>query len=129
MKISLTSMRWTGVVLGVVLLGCAGSPAFAQSSPAAVRAEAARLYLSQSLASLQRARAYAFQVAELGALEGFDLSRYLAELDQVARGLQRYLAPEVAGPGPAAPVGISGEYLLEGLQRGTPPARVLRPGE
>lgn len=122
-------MRWMVVVLAVGFWVFADARALAQDSAIAVRTEAARLYLSQSLASLQRARAYAVQVTELGALQGFDLSRYLAELEQIAHGLQRYLAPEVAGPGPAAPVVISGEYLLDGLQRGAPPAHSTRPGE
>ena len=122
-------MRWVGVILALMLLELASSAARAQDTPAAVRAEAARLYLSQSLASLERARAYAVQVTELGALDGFDLGRYLAELDQVARGLQRYLAPEGPAPGHAAPVTITGQYLLDGLQRGTPPGRVIRPGD
>jgi len=123
-------MRWVGVILALMLLELASSAARAQDTPAAtVRAEAARLYLSQSLASLERARAYAVQVAELGTLDGFDLGRYVAELDQVARGLQRYLAPEGPAPGHAAPVTITGQYLLDGLQRGTPPGRVTRPGD
>ena len=122
-------MRWWGVSLVLVLLELGGSTAHAQDTPAAVRAEAARLYLSQSLASVERARTYAVQVAELGALDGFDLARYVTELDQVARGLQRYLVPEGPAPGHAAPVAITGQYLLDGLQRSTPPGRVTRPGD
>jgi len=115
------------VSLGVMVF--AGASALAQAPPVAPRTEAARLYLSQSLASLHEARRTATSVAELGGVEGFELARYLAELDQIQTGLQRYLVPDGPGPEVAAPVEITGRYLLEGLQRSIPPARIRQPGE
>ncbi len=86
--------------------------------------EAGRVYLSQSLAALQWARRYADAATRSGTLEGFDVDRYLAELDTIALGLERYLRPEGASPGPLTPVEITGQFLLEGLR-----SRAPRPSE
>jgi len=87
------------------------------------------MYLSQSLASLEGARRAAGKLVELGGLEGFDLARYLVEVDQVARGLQRYLVPEGPHPGPAPEVPITGQYLVERLQQAAPAGRITQPGQ
>jgi len=84
--------------------------------------ETSRVYLSQSLAALEWARRYAEAAGGSGRPAGFDLDRYRAELDTIARGLERYLRPEGPSSGPLTPVEITGEFLLEGLR-----ARVPRP--
>ena len=115
-----------GLVLAVSLAGL-GSGARAQpATPAPAvgtdAVEAGRVYLSQSLAALEWARHYAEAAGRSGEPAGFDLDRYRAELDTIARGLERYLRPEGPSPGPLTPVEITGEFLLEGLR-----GRVPRP--
>jgi hypothetical protein len=105
------------------------SGASAQSTTPAVAsgadaAEAGRVYLSQSLAALEWARHYAEAAGRSGEPAGFALDRYRAELDTIARGLERYLRPEGPSSGPLTPVEITGEFLLEGLR-----GRVPRPTE
>jgi len=100
----------------------ATSPAESTPDPAAGDAtDAARVYLSQSLAALQWARHYAGTAARAGTPEAFALDRYLAELDTIAHGLARYLRPEGPPPGPLTPVEITGQFLLDGLRGHTPP--------
>ena len=110
-----------------VAVSCAGLSPRASAQPtspataAAVdAAEAGRVYLSQSLAALEWARRYAEAAGRSGEPAGFDLDRYRAELDTIARGLDRYLRPEGPSPGPLTPVEITGEFLLEGLRGRTP---------
>ena len=115
-----------GLVLAVSLAGLdSGASAQSATSAAAVgvdAAEAGRVYLGQSLAALEWARRYAEAAGRSGEPPGFDLDRYRAELDTIARGLERYLRPEGPSPGPLTPVEITGEFLLEGLR-----SRVPRP--
>jgi Plasmid protein of unknown function (Plasmid_RAQPRD) len=106
-----------------VAVSCAGlsprasaQPTSPATAPAVDAAEAGRVYLSQSLAALQWARRYAETAARSGQPEGFDVDRYLAELDTVAHGLERYLRPEGPAPGSLTPVEITGQFLLEGLR-------------
>jgi hypothetical protein len=113
-----------GLVLAVSLAGL-DSGAGAQSATAAAAdgidaAEAGRVYLSQSLAALEWARRYAEAAGRSGEPAGFDLDRYRAELDTIARGLERYLRPEGPSSGPMTPVEITGEFLLEGLRGRVP---------
>jgi len=112
------------VSFAVLTQGASAQPASSTASaqdPAGVDAvEAARVYLSQSLAALQWARHYAGTVARAGTPKAFDLDRYLAELDTIAHGLERYLRPEGPSPGPLTPVEITGQFLLEGLRGHTP---------
>jgi hypothetical protein len=110
----------------IVAVSCAGvSPSasaqpISPATPPGVDApEARRVYLSQSLAALQWARRYA-EAARPGRGEGFDVERYLAELDTVTHGLERYLRPEGPSIGPLTPVEITGEFLLEGLRGRAP---------
>jgi hypothetical protein len=108
-----------------------GLPSGAHAEPASPRAsaerqtavdpaEAGRVYLSQSLAALQWARRYADAAARSGGLAGFDLDRYLAELDTIAHGLERYLRPEGPPGASLTPVEITGQFLLDGLRGSTP---------
>jgi len=103
-------------------------PTSPATAPAGDAAEAGRVYLSQSLAAVQWARRYAETAARSGRPEGFDVDRYLAELDAVAQGLQRYLWPEGPSPGALTPVEITGQFLLEGLRgRDAQPSREPQP--
>jgi hypothetical protein len=129
------------VVLGsVVLLAVvAGSPnrpqaqesssvAPAPTPEAADRSQAARVYLSQSLMALGWARRYAEAAGRSGDVDGFDLARYLAELEAVMQGLERYLSPSGPPHGPVTAVEITGQFLLEGLRSRDPrPADQPRP--
>ncbi|MFQ5945146.1 MAG: hypothetical protein ACE5NC_02725 [Anaerolineae bacterium] len=72
--------------------------------------------MSQALASLARAEQLAQRARQYGPLEEFDLDRFLAELQRLAGGLQRFVAPTGPSLGPAVPVEITGQYLYEGLQ-------------
>jgi hypothetical protein len=118
-----------------VAVSCAGlsprasaQPTSPATAPAVDAAEAGRVYLSQSLAALQWARRYAETAARSGRPEGFDVDRYLAELDTVAHGLERYLRPEGPSPGSLTPVEITGQFLLEGLRgRGPRPSGESQP--
>jgi hypothetical protein len=119
-----------GLILALSLDGL-GSDVNAQPPPPAAAAggdaaEARRVYLSQSLAALEWARRYADAAARSGWPEGFDVERYRAELDTIARGLERYLRPEGPAPGPLMPVEITGQFLLEGL-RGRGPRSATEP--
>jgi hypothetical protein len=105
----------------------AGLPPSASAQPTSLAAaaeadaaEAGRVYLSQSLAALQWARRYADAAVRSGPPEGFDVDRYLAELDTITNGLERYLRPEGPSPGPLTPVEITGQFLLEGLRGSAP---------
>jgi hypothetical protein len=115
-----------GLVLAVSLAGLDSGVSGQPTAPAAAAGvdatEAGRVYLSQSLAALEWARRYADAAGRSGQLADFDLDRYRAELDTIARGLERYLRPEGPSPGPLTPVEITGEFLLEGLR-----GRVPRP--
>jgi hypothetical protein len=115
-----------GLVLAMSLAGLDSGASAQSTTPAATvgtdAAEAGRVYLSQSLAALEWARHYAEAAGRSGEPAGFDLDRYRAELDTIARGLERYLRPEGPSPGPLTPVEITGEFLLEGLR-----GRVPRP--
>jgi hypothetical protein len=102
--------------------GASAQPATPAAAVGTDAAEAGRVYLSQSLAALEWARRYAEAAGRSGEPAGFDLDRYRAELDTVARGLERYLRPEGPSAGPLTPVEITGEFLLEGLR-----GRVPRP--
>jgi len=122
------SHRILGLALGVLVSG-AGPDASAQEAPPAHPAgppsvadarEAGRVHLSQSLAALAWARRYAESAARAGALDGFDLARYRAELDTVVEGLERYLHPEGPPRGPLTEVEITGQFLLEGLRGRAP---------
>ncbi len=123
--------RFLGILalaLGVLVSGAASSagaqeadPADAAGSPTAIDPhEAGRVYLGQSLAALAWARRYAESAVRAGAPDGFDLTRYRAELDTVIEGLERYLRPEGPPRGPLTPVEITGQFLLEGLRGRTP---------
>jgi hypothetical protein len=115
-----------GLVLAVSLAGLDSGASAQSATPAAAvgidAAEAGRVYLSQSLAALEWARRYAEAAGRSGEPAGFALDRYRAELDTIARGLERYLRPEGPSAGPLTPVEITGEFLLEGLR-----GRVPRP--
>jgi hypothetical protein len=119
----------------ILAVSQAGLPRSASAQPTLTAAaaggdasEAGRVYLSQSLAALQWARRYADAATRSGKLEGFDVDRYLAELDTIAVGLERYLRPEGPSPGPLTPVEITGQFLLEGLRRRVPwPGGELQP--
>jgi hypothetical protein len=115
-----------GLVLVLSLAGLDSGASAQPTTPAAAvgadAAEAGRVYLSQSLAALEWARHYAEAAGRSGEPAGFDLDRYRAELDTIARGLERYLRPEGPSAGPLTPVEITGEFLLEGLR-----GRVPRP--
>jgi hypothetical protein len=129
------------VILGCVVLlaAVAGSPHHPQAqegssiapapTPAAAdRSEAVRVYLSQSVTALGWARRYAESAARSGDADGFDLPRYLAELDTVIQGLERYLSPSGPARGPVTSVEITGQFLLEGLRsRDARPADEPRP--
>jgi hypothetical protein len=117
------------VVLGsvVLLTVIAGSPnrapaqdgssiAPAPTPEAADPSQAIRVYLSQSLTALGWARRYAESAGRSGDADGFDLPRYLAELDTVIQGLERYLSPSGPARGPVTAVEITGQFLLEGLR-------------
>jgi hypothetical protein len=114
-----------GLILAVSRAGLppgASAQAMSPTTPPGVEAsEAGRVYLSQSLAALQWARHYAGIAARTGRPETFDLERFLAELETIAHGLERYLRPEGPPPGPLTPVEITGQFLLEGLRRDAPP--------
>jgi hypothetical protein len=121
-----------GLVLAVSFAGLDSGASAQPATPAAAvgtdAAEAGRVYLSQSLAALEWARRYAEAAGRSGEPAGFDLDRYRAELDTVARGLERYLRPEGPGAGPLTPVEITGEFLLEGLRSRAPqPSRESQP--
>jgi hypothetical protein len=113
-----------GLVLVLSLAGLDSGASAQSTTPAASAgadaAEAGRVYLSQSLAALEWARRYAEAAGRSGEPAGFDLHRYRAELDTIARGLERYLRPEGPSAGPLTPVEITGEFLLEGLRGRTP---------
>lgn len=124
-------MRTLAAAAGLVLAlgpGAAGAepgpPPPREAGPAV---EAARLYLGQSLSALIWALRYARQAGQLGPLEGFDLRRYVEELDTVAAGVERYLHPQGPPPGPAPPVEITGQFLADGLARALAPARAAPP--
>jgi hypothetical protein len=123
----LASLLVAGACAGLPLSASA-QPTSPTTAPAVDAAEAGRVYLSQSLAALQWARHRAETAARSGRPEGFDLERYLAELDTVAHGLERYLRPEGPSPGPLTPVEITGEFLLDGLRGRAPqPSREPQP--
>lgn len=128
-------MRTPLVAAGLLALllaapAVSAEPRAAPSDARAPAAEAARLYLGQSLAALGWALRYARQAGQLGPLEEFDLQKYVAELDLVARGIERYLHPEGPPPAPAAPVEITGQFLAEGLNRAlAPPPPAPEAGE
>jgi hypothetical protein len=106
--------------------GTAIAPALAPA--AADPAQAVRVYLSQSLAALAWARRYAESAGRSGEIDDFNVARYLAELDTVIQGLDRYLTPNGPPPGPITPVEITGQFLLEGLRsRDARPADGPRP--
>ena len=113
-----------GLILAVSRAGLPSGASAQPTTPAAVfgvdAAEAGRVYLSQSLAALEWAGRYAEAAGRSGQPAGFDLDRYRAELDTIARGLERYLQPERPSPGPLTPVEITGEFLLEGLRGRAP---------
>jgi hypothetical protein len=113
-----------GLILAVSRAGLpSGASAQPTTPPAAVgvdAAESGRVYLGQSLAALEWARRYAEAAGGSGRPAGFDLDRYRAELDTIARGLERYLRPEGPSAGPLTPVEITGEFLLEGLRGHAP---------
>jgi hypothetical protein len=88
--------------------------------------EAARLYLGQSLFALTTALRYARQAGHAGPIPGFDLAKFLNELELVTRGVERYLRPTGPAPAPALPVEITGQFLHDQLERVAPagsPAR------
>jgi hypothetical protein len=113
-----------GLVLAVSLAGLDSGASAQSATPAAAvgadAAESGRVYLGQSLAALEWARRYAEAAGRSGEPAGFALDRYRAELDTIARGLERYLRPEGPSAGPLTPVEITGEFLLEGLRGRTP---------
>jgi hypothetical protein len=86
------------------------------------RVERARVYLGQSLTALGWAKRHAETAGRTSVLPGFDLARYLAELETITHGLERYLQPSGPPPGPLTTVEITGQFLLEGLRRQPPPA-------
>ena len=95
---------------------------------------AARIYLSQALASLARAEQLTQQTTQYGEIGTFDVGRFLEELRTISAGLQRFLAPESPAPGPHLPVEITGQYLYDALSRQSPrrapsrsPHQELRP--
>ncbi len=85
-----------------------------------IAAEAARLHLGQSLFALTAALRYARQAGQVGPIPGFDLAKFLNELDLVTRGVERYLRPSGPTPAPAIPVEITGQFLHEELDRVVP---------
>jgi hypothetical protein len=85
---------------------------------------AARIYLSQALASLARAEQLAQQASQYGDLGSFDLAVFLEELRALSTGLQRFLVPHAPPPGPQLPIEITGQYLYDGLSRQRTPARL-----
>ena len=109
-----------GLVLAMSLADLDSNARAQPAAPAATvgadAAEAGRVYLSQSLAALEWARRYAEAAGRSGEPAGFALDRYRAELDTIARGLERYLRPEGPSSGPLTPVEITGAFLLEGLR-------------
>jgi hypothetical protein len=113
-----------GLVLAMSLAGLHSGASAQPTTPAAAvgadAAEAGRVYLNQSLAAVEWARHYAEAAGRSGEPAGFDLNRYRAELDTIARGLERYLRPEGPSSGPLTPVEITGEFLLEGLRGRAP---------
>src|SRR5262249_13460112 len=111
----MTRILPVALVILIVAVSCASLTVGASAEPASSTAatpartgadatEAARVYLSQSLAALRWARHYAGSAARAGTPETFDLDRYLAELDMIAHGLERYLRPEGPPAGPLTPV-------------------------
>jgi hypothetical protein len=107
----------------VLLATVAGSPNRTQAeegssiAPATTRgSQAVRVYLSQSVTALGWARRYAESAGRSGQPDGFDLPRYLTELDTVIQGLERYLSPSGPARGPVTSVEITGQFLLEGLR-------------
>jgi hypothetical protein len=114
------------VTVVMLVLGVPWSTHAQHGEPAASagtdRVEQARVYLGQSLTALGWAKRHAETAARTSALPGFDLARYLAELETITRGLERYLQPGGPPPGPLTPVEITGQFLLEGLRRQLPPA-------
>ena len=112
-------MLGRAVLIAWLLVG--SPPAGAQTEPPKPidGSDRGRLYLAQSLTALHWARRYAESARRRSAAPDFDLPRYLAELDTVIQGLERYLQPSGPLPGAATPVEITGQFLLEGL-RGTP---------
>ena len=117
-----------GLAARVCPRGASAQPTSPAAAAEVDAAEAGRVYLSQSLAALEWARRYAEAAARSGQPEGFDVDRYLAELDTIAHGLERYLRPEGPSPGPLTPVEITGQFLLEGLRgRGPRPSGEPQP--
>jgi RAQPRD family integrative conjugative element protein len=122
-------LAFAGAAVGLCL---AAGPAAAQEplprpAATAVPAEqAARLYLSQALASLGRASQLAQQARQYGQPRGFDLDRFLAELSAVADGLQRFLAPAAPAAQPHVRIEITGEYLVDGLARAGAPGEARK---
>jgi hypothetical protein len=123
----------------VLLAVVAGSPhhpqaqvgssiAPASTPEAADRSQAVRVYLSQSLTALGWARRYAESAGRSSDVNGFDLPRYLTELETVMQGLERYLNPSGPARGSETSVEITGQFLLEGLRsRDARPADEARP--
>lgn len=124
------------VVLLAVVVGSPNRPQAQDSSSIAPAltpegadpSQAVRVYLSQSLTALGWARRYAESAGRSGDPDGFDLPRYLSELDTVIQGLERYLSPSGPARGPVTAVEITGQFLLEGLRsRGARPLDEPRP--
>jgi hypothetical protein len=117
-------LRRAELILAVSHAGLPSGASAQPTTPAAVfgvdAVEAGRVYLGQSLAALEWALRYAEAAGRSGQPTGFDLDRYRAELDTIARGLERYVRPEGPSPGPLTPVEITGEFLLEGLRGRAP---------
>jgi hypothetical protein len=88
-----------------------------------------RVYLAQSLTALHWARRYAESARRRSAAPHFDLPRYLAELDAIIQGLERYLQPSGPPPEAAMPVEITGHFLLEGLRGAAQSSGLGRPPE
>jgi hypothetical protein len=102
------------------------APPLPQPDPApanGVAAEAARLYLGQSLFALTTALRYARHAGQVGPTPGFDVAKFLRELDLVTRGVERYLRPGGPVPAPAVPVEITGQFLQDQLDRVVPGRR------
>jgi hypothetical protein len=83
-------------------------------------AEAARVYLGQSLFALTTALRHARQAGQAGPTPGFDLAKFLNELELVTRGVERYLRPSGPTPAPALSVEITGQFLHDQLERVVP---------
>ena len=121
-------LRMALLVLGVLASSSTFGSSVSAADPVSAASKAAlgdpdepaRAYLGQSLAALAWARRYAEFAARSGALEGFDLARYRAELDTIIDGVERYLRPVGPPRGPLTQVEITGQFLLEGLRRRTP---------